>query len=308
MNRLHGTAILSVAVLAAVVCTASAPLAQEKPTWADVGPLLEERCTMCHSGQDAPLGLHLDTFEGARKGSVNGPVLIPGDPDASELVRRIRGQSEPRMPLVGDPLSDAEIAIIESWVRSELPLGDVASEEPAQEEPTSPGPGEPVTFAHVERIFLQRCALCHSGNSKVGSPPEGLRLDTYENVIAGGERIAVIPGRADASELVRRIEGTAQPRMPFNGPPWLSEEDIRLIRQWIEEGAASAEGEKALMPVGGAVRFRGILTGEWSMDGVPFAVGSNTRVDDRPAIGQEAEMRGVVQDDGSIRATRLRDR
>jgi hypothetical protein len=29
--------------------------------------------------------------------------------------------------------------------------------------------------------------------------------------------------------------------MPFNGPPWLSNDEILLIRQWIEEGAANSD-------------------------------------------------------------------
>ena len=88
----------------------------------------------------------------------------------------------------------------------------------------------------------------------------------------------------------------------------LSEGEIRLIRQWIEQGAPDSAGNKAPMPIGGEVRFRGILTGEWSMDGAEFEVDSDTRIDDRPATGQSAEMRGVIDEDGTIRATRIRSR
>ena len=37
----------------------------------------------------------------------------------------------------------------------------------------------------------------------------------------------MVPGKPEASELVRRIRGQAHPRMPFDGPPYLSDDEIR---------------------------------------------------------------------------------
>ena len=296
-------------LLLAPLLVASIPAhAQDTPTWEDVGALFEERCTICHSGDGAPLDLRLDTLENALEGSENGPVLVPGDPEGSELIKRLKGESQPRMPLTGPPfLDDSQITMVEEWIEAGMPSGEAAATEP-EPEPTRPGPGEPVTFAHVEPIFLQRCAKCHKDDGIMGQPPEGLRLDTYANTIEGGERLALLPGNPGLSEIVRRIEGTAEPRMPFDGPPWLDEDDIRVIRQWIEQGARDAEGEPAPVPVGREVRYRGRLTGEWEIDGAEFLVDGGTRIDDRPRVGQQAEVRGVVQSDGSVRATRLRSR
>lgn len=320
------------AVLAPILALSGhASAAQDAPTWADLGPLLAERCALCHSGEGAPLGLRLDSYEGALAGSVDGPVLVPGDPAGSELIRRVRGLSQPEMPLIGEPLSEAEIARIEAWILAGLPedqaaatdtgpaaqadAGDADSAEPAAQasrevqeaaEPPLPGPGEPVTFAHVQHIFLQRCVECHS-DARAEGPPEGLRLGTYEQLLQGGERLAVVPGNPEASEIVRRVEGTAEPRMPLDGPPWLDSEQIDLIRRWIADGAADAEGSPAPMPAGREVRYRGTLTGPEEIDGIEFRITPATRIDDRPAVGQDAE-RGVVAGDGGIGATRLRDR
>lgn len=305
--------------------------AQEAPDWSVLGPFFAQRCTLCHSGADAPLDLHLDSYEGAMRGSRDGPVLVAGDIEGSELIRRVKGLSEPRMPLVGDLLTEEEIARIESWILAGLPEGaaegdavaegggaepgaaeeaggtEAAPDAAPPSEPPVPGPGDPVTFAHVERIFLQRCALCHS-DAREGGPPEGLRLDSLGNILAGGERLALIPGNPEASEIVRRIEGKARPRMPHDGPPWLSEEQIALIRRWIAEGAADADGRPAPVPVGREVRFRGLMTGPEEIDGIGFAVTAGTRIDERPGVGQEAEVRGVVTEEGAIEATRMRDR
>ena len=76
----------------ALFLMAGAGHAQGAPDFSAVGALFAERCVMCHSGEDAPLGLHLDTYEGALKGSENGPVAIAGDQN-SPLLQRLRGQA-----------------------------------------------------------------------------------------------------------------------------------------------------------------------------------------------------------------------
>ena len=77
---------------------------------------------------------------------------------------------------------------------------------------------------------------------------------------------------------------------------------------WIAQGARSADGTPAPMPVGERVRLRGKVTGENEIDGARFTVTGETRLDDVPGIGGKAEMRGEVQPDGSVLATRYRGR
>jgi len=285
-----------------------AAVAEEPPGWAEIGALFAQRCVKCHAGFDAPMGLSLDSYAAALSGSWTGKVLISGDAVASPLLRRLRGQDTPRMPLDGPPfLAPEEIARVEAWVLAGLPEGE-AIPPPAVAERRRPAPGEPVTFADVEPIFLKACIKCHSDNSRMEAPPEGLRLISYEAVLQGGERLAVVPGNAEASELWRRVAGIATPRMPFDGPPWLPEEDMALIRDWIAQGAPDAAGTPAPVPVGRQVRLRGTLTAPDAIDGARFAVTGNTRIDKPPRVGGEAELRGVIQPDGTIRATRLRAR
>jgi mono/diheme cytochrome c family protein len=278
----------------------------QTPDFAQVGTLFAERCVLCHSGADAPLGLHLDSYEGVLKGSVNGPVAIAGDLQ-SPLLQRLRGQAEPQMPLNGPPfLSESQIKLVADWIDAGMPEGSVTFT--ALPERTRPAPGEDVLWTDVEPIFLKVCAKCHSDNSKVGGPPEGLRLDTWENALAADERVAVVPGNPEMSEVWRRITGLADPRMPFDGPPWLPDDDIRLIRDWIAQGARSADGTPAPMPVGERIRLRGKVTGENEIDGARFTITAETRLADVPGIGGKAEMRGEVQPDGSVLATRYRGR
>ena len=287
----------------------AAPLqAQQAPDWGDVGPLFAARCVLCHSGDDAPLNLKLTDLGSVLRGSENGPVVLAGQPAESPLLQRLRGQAEPRMPLDGPPfLTDDEIALVAAWVEAGMPAGEAGDPATPPARPR-PGPGDPVVFGDVRPIFLKRCAKCHSDNSKLGAPPEGLRLDTLKNILAGGERLAVVPGNPGMSQVWRRVAGLGRPRMPFDGPPWLSDEDIRLIGDWIAQGARDDTGKAAPVPSGRKVRLRGRLTGPNEIDGAAFRVGPGTRIRKPPSVGGPAEMRGIVQPDGSVLATRLRRR
>ncbi|MGD2084056.1 MAG: hypothetical protein PVF91_13925 [Chromatiales bacterium] len=274
-------------------------------TYADLQPLLRDRCTVCHSGEAAPVGLRLDSYAALMAGSDRGRVVQPGEPAGSELVRRLTGESQPRMPLTGPPWVDAaDIARVEAWVAAGAPEGAGAAAPPALPPPAE-RTGE--TFADVQPIFLQRCAKCHSDNGVLGPPPEGLRLDGWQRVVAGGARVVVVPGSPLASELWRRVEGLARPRMPHDGPPFLSDEEVALIRRWIARGAGGPRGETAPMPVGREVRLHGRLTGRWRLDGLPLDV-AGARIRKAPQAGDYVEVRGRVAPQGGIRVERLRRR
>ena len=84
----------------------------------DVRPILNESCLDCHGGvrQSGEFSLLFasDAFEPTESGK---PAIVPGHPDSSEFVRRIR-HTEPseRMPLDHDPLPEDEIRILEQWI------------------------------------------------------------------------------------------------------------------------------------------------------------------------------------------------
>lgn len=290
---------------------AAPAVAQTPPTYADIAPILAENCVGCHGGPDAVLGLRLDSLDGLRRGSRNGPVAVPGQPGGSELVRRIRGISEPRMPLTGPPfLDDGQITLIEAWVAAGMPEGQAAAPQADATPPRHvPMPGEPVMWGDIAPILLKHCVKCHTDNGLIaGGPPEGLRLKSLDSVLAGGERIVVVPRNPGVSELVRRVRGLSQPRMPLDGPPYLSGEEIRLIMDWVAWGALNDAGNTAPIPVGAAVRFEGLLTARWEVDGAPVTVTSGTRIDKNPQVGDYVEVRGRVTPDGSLSVERIRRR
>ena len=127
------------------------------PVYAEVAPIFNQCCTLCHGGDRSSLGLELDSYANLMTGSWNGFVVVAGNPQGSELVRRIRGISQPRMPLTGPPwLSDDEIELIERWIAGgapEGPKGGPAKKAAAEEvPPEATMKDQPITSARG-RLF-----------------------------------------------------------------------------------------------------------------------------------------------------------
>ena len=100
-----------------------------------VRPVLAENCYSCHSETAEKLkgSLKLDTPAAVLRGGTSGPILIPGDPERSLLVKAIR-YSDPdlQMPPKGKKLPPEIIANLESWVKMGAPMPELASGQSAR--------------------------------------------------------------------------------------------------------------------------------------------------------------------------------
>lgn len=298
--------------------------AQPTPAYADLEPILQARCVMCHASAAPSAGLALDGLDALLAGSARGPVVVPGDPDASELVRRLRGESLPRMPLTGPPyLTDEEIDLFVGWISAgaEQDVGADAgaaaepaadTEADASSAPSSSTDGAAslpgsVTFAQVEPILVQHCVRCHTAHGIMGPAPEGYRLDGFAETLRSDDRARVVPFAPDASELIRRVRGDGLPRMPLGGPPWLSDAEIELLVAWIADGARDASGVPAALPVGAELRLHGTWRADGTLDGLPLDL-TGARIDDDAHRGGYVQVRGVLAADGRVVVERVRGR
>ena len=91
----------------------------------DIRRILSENCFKCH-GPDAKErkggkhGLRLDTLEGAQLDLGGYRAIVPGQPDKSELVRRITTTDlDDKMPpsVSGKKLAKADIALLQTWIK-----------------------------------------------------------------------------------------------------------------------------------------------------------------------------------------------
>src|SRR5438128_1794668 len=84
-----------------------------------VKPIINSKCIICHGGVRAKGGFSLLFREDALAKTASGKfAIIPGDPENSELIRRINYKDpEERMPYKHDPLNQEEISIFTNWIR-----------------------------------------------------------------------------------------------------------------------------------------------------------------------------------------------
>jgi hypothetical protein len=87
----------------------------------DILPLLKWRCASCHqpggAGYEAS-GFDLTSYQGVMKGTKFGPMVVPGDPEMSNLMRLLDWRVAPaiRMPHGKKQLSSCDRASIRTWI------------------------------------------------------------------------------------------------------------------------------------------------------------------------------------------------
>jgi uncharacterized membrane protein len=155
--------------------------APEAPDYARaIAPIFAANCASCHGAAKHKGGLRLDSHAAILRGGDGGPVVVPGDPAASELVRRVRLPlaDEDHMPPEGKAQpAAAELALVEAWIRGGAPASASETGSPAEtsaleseakrEEPTTapdssvPPPAEPAPPA-AEALDAVRSAFVHA--------------------------------------------------------------------------------------------------------------------------------------------------
>lgn len=91
----------------------------------------------------------------------------------------------------------------------------------------------PSYYREVVPILRTACIACHSAPTPAG----GIALGSYAELMKGGKSgVALIPGKAGESLLVKMLTGAAKPQMPPGGGG-LKPADVDTIRRWVDAGA-----------------------------------------------------------------------
>ncbi|MCB1090081.1 MAG: hypothetical protein KDL87_01015 [Verrucomicrobiae bacterium] len=138
-------------------------------------------------------------------------------------------------------------------------LGDhsVTKPEIPEPKPDQPG-GEPPEVPLTDRLVFNdfvlpimeaKCTECHNENKTKGK----LRLDTHEVILAGAEGSdvpTVKAGNSEESELIVRVllPSDDDDFMPPDGKDPLTPEEIKIVRWWIDKGAAMDATVGSLAP------------------------------------------------------------
>jgi hypothetical protein len=88
----------------------------------DIRPILSDRCFSCHGPDESKrqAGLRLDTEDGAKKLRGTHAPIVPGDANASEILKRVAPETPARRmpPPYSDrkPLTEKEVATLRAWI------------------------------------------------------------------------------------------------------------------------------------------------------------------------------------------------
>jgi hypothetical protein len=157
---------------------------------AKIRPILVAHCWKCHA-DDAKGNLRLDSREGALQGGDSGPAFVPGDPDASLLVRAVRYDDPAyQMPPSGK-LPAASIAALEEWVKrgGSYPPAAAGAAVRRGEFTVTPADREHWSYRPVVRPPVP--------------PGEGSPVDAFLDAQLAARNLAHNP-RATPRELIRR--------------------------------------------------------------------------------------------------------
>jgi Protein of unknown function (DUF1553)/Protein of unknown function (DUF1549)/Planctomycete cytochrome C len=85
----------------------------------DIRPILNQNCVACHGGVRQKNGVSFIFREEALGVGKSGrSTIVPGKPDASELIARVTSTDpETRMPYHAPPLSPQQIALLRQWIK-----------------------------------------------------------------------------------------------------------------------------------------------------------------------------------------------
>jgi len=164
----------------------------------DVQPIFSEHCGHCHGvdEQSRKGDLRLDIRQHALEGGESGqPAIVPGKPEDSELVSRIRSDDPGTImppPHEKKPLTAAQIATLERWIAAGAPYDPhwafVCPQRPALP-PSAAGtsPIDAIVASHLARHGLAPAAeadaatLCRRLHlDLVGLPPSPAEFAAFE--------------------------------------------------------------------------------------------------------------------------------
>jgi mono/diheme cytochrome c family protein len=90
-----------------------------------VRPVLAENCFSCHGPDKQKGGLRLDSRAALLKGAGGEPVVVPGEPDKSPIVKAINHQGDTKMP-PKTKLPAPAIDALTAWVKMGVPWPEAA--------------------------------------------------------------------------------------------------------------------------------------------------------------------------------------
>lgn len=160
----------------------------------DIQPLFNRSCRACHSGIVKSAGLQVTEYAALMAGSNKGPVVVPGDADASLLWQQVGAG---KMPLTG-ALPAAERALVLNWI-----LAGAPEQRPVDEPALAPTPAPNSDPAENSRLWLtveddNINAVPETCKTNVTSPKQLISSELFLPISCG-----IAPRMAELSSLFK---------------------------------------------------------------------------------------------------------
>ncbi|MEY2794563.1 MAG: hypothetical protein RIR10_279, partial [Planctomycetota bacterium] len=205
----------------------------------DIRPILSDRCFLCHGPDRAhqQAGLRLDSFEEATAARKNGAAIVPGDPEASDLWKRINDHDPSRVmptPESGKrAITESEKALIRRWIEEGAPYESHWAFTP----PKSPAVPDlkRANSTKWARGDIDRFVLARLQQVRVEPSPEAAPEDLVRRVYLDLTGLPPTPSEIDAylsdtradryEQLVHRL---------FTEEPYATRTAERLSVPWLD--------------------------------------------------------------------------
>ncbi|MBI3416850.1 MAG: hypothetical protein HY043_16290 [Verrucomicrobia bacterium] len=169
----------------------------------DIAPIFVAKCLNCHGPEKSKGGFRLDSFERlSRAGESKSPPLVAGQPERSELYRRLTtSDADDRMPQKDDPLPAAQIALVARWIQAgarfdgtdaHAPIASLLAKLPQPDPPAvyrRPVPIQALVFAPGG----EELAVGSFHEITIWSPNDGRLLRRIKNVAERTHALAYSP-------------------------------------------------------------------------------------------------------------------
>ena len=135
-------------------------------------------------------------------------------------------------------------ALFAMVVAGGLPLGAAAQGTDKSSLP-APSPDAVHFERDIEPVFAARCHVCHGPAQQM----QGLRLDRGADALRGGySGPVIIPGNSAESKLILMVAGAIEGKIMPPVGQGLTEQELSLLRAWIDQGAAWSDSDEQAVP------------------------------------------------------------
>ena len=150
----------------------------------DVRPILNANCTACHGGvKEAGEVSFIYRDKALGKGESGKPVIVPGKPDASEMIARITSKDPDEVmpkPEHGPPLSSAQIATLRQWITEGAKWGEHWSFVAPENHPRPPVRKTDWPIRGLDHFILGRLESEKLNPSPAADPAQWLRRASFD--------------------------------------------------------------------------------------------------------------------------------